>query len=262
MNGHGELEGKSMLVTGGTSGVGLAIACAAARRGATVTVTGRSEERGLRAQERLKAIASASSFIQCDSGVYADTARAVAEAAAVSGRLDIVVSAGAEGAVKPTPFAEMTPDELRSGFESRLYPRIYPVHASIPWLRKKAGGAIVLITTDAARHPTPGEAVIGAVGASIVLLTKALAREFGRWSIRVNAVAMTLTSDTPSWDRIFGSQTFENRLFSKALARFPQGRAPTADEVADAALYLASDRASQITGQTLSVNGGLSFGGW
>jgi 2-hydroxycyclohexanecarboxyl-CoA dehydrogenase len=104
--------------------------------------------------------------------------------------------------------------------------------------------------------------MIGAVGAAIILLTKALARELSRDRIRVNSVAMTITSDTPSWDRIFARESFENRLFTKAVARFPQGRAPTADEVAQAAVFLASPAASQITGQTVSVNGGLSFGGW
>ena len=116
--------------------------------------------------------------------------------------------------------------------------------------------------TDAARHPTPGEAVIGAVGAAILLMTKALAREFSRWNIRVNSVALTLTTDTPGWDRIFSKPGFENRLFSKALERFPQGRAPSAAEVAEVAAFLASDLASQVNGQTVSVNGGLSFGGW
>ena len=89
-----------------------------------------------------------------------------------------------------------------------------------------------------------------------------LARELSRWSIRVNTVALTLTSDTPTWDRIFSHEGFENDLFSKALRRFPSGRAPTSEEVSHVAWFLASQHASQVTGQTLSVNGGLSFGGW
>jgi 3-oxoacyl-[acyl-carrier protein] reductase len=100
------------------------------------------------------------------------------------------------------------------------------------------------------------------VGASVILMTKALAKEFARDRIRVNSVAMTLTSDTPSWDRIFADPSFQNRLFSKALTRFPQGRPPSADEVARVAAFLAGDDAAQVTGQTISVNGGLSFGGW
>jgi 3-oxoacyl-[acyl-carrier protein] reductase len=73
---------------------------------------------------------------------------------------------------------------------------------------------------------------------------------------------MTLTSGTRSWDKIFGAESFESNLFGKAIARFPFGGPPSADDVADAVVFLASPQASQITGQTVSVNGGLSFGGW
>lgn len=261
MNGF-DFRGKAVLITGATSGAGLAIARTMATAGATVAVCGRDAGRVEQAAAALRELSDASFALQGDLARYEDAARIVDAAALRMGGLDILVSAGAEGTVKPTPFSEMTPEQLRSGFESRFFPRINPVHAAIPRLRERGGGAIVMLTTDAARHPTPGESMIGAAGASVVLLTKALARELSRWSIRVNSVAMTLTSGTPSWDRIFGMPGFENRLFSKALERFPAGRAPTADEVARAAAFLASDGASQITGQTLSVNGGLSFGGW
>jgi 2-hydroxycyclohexanecarboxyl-CoA dehydrogenase len=176
------------------------------------------------------------------------------------GAIDIVVSAGARNEVGPMPFAEMTVDQLQRAFETRLYPRLFPVHAALPALRNR-GGSVVMLTTDAARHVTPGESVVGAAGAAVLLMTKALARELARWNVRVNSVAMTITSDTPSWDRIFASESFQSRLFTKAVERFPQGRPPTAAEVADVAVFLAAD-ATQVTGQTVSVNGGLSFGGW
>ncbi len=257
-----DFAGKRVLVTGGSSGVGLAIARKLAQRGAIVAVTGRSAERGDQAQAQLRTLNAGCLFVRADSADYEQVKAGVQRVHTEFGGIDILVSAGAEGSVKPTPFAEMTPDELTSGFTSRFFPRIYPVHAAVQLMRDQGAGAIVMITTDAARHPTPGESMIGAAGASVVLLTKALAREFSRWSVRVNSVAMTLTSDTPSWDRIFGEQSFENKLFSKALERFPSGRAPTADEVADVALFLASDASGQVTGQTVSANGGLSFGGW
>lgn len=256
------LRGKAVLITGGTAGIGLSIAERFAQCGATVAVAGRTAERGAQAVARLDMIAEGSFYLQCDAGDPRSAADAVSQATARMGGLDVLVSAGAEGSVPPMPFADMTAEQIQSALTSRLYPRIFPVHAAIPALRARGGGAIVMITTDAARHPTPGESIIGAAGASVILLTKALGRELSRWSIRVNTVALTLTSDTPSWDRIFRHQSFENRLFSKALQRFPAGRAPTSDEVSHAALFLASQHASQITGQTLSVNGGLSYGGW
>lgn len=103
---------------------------------------------------------------------------------------------------------------------------------------------------------------MGAAGASVILLTKSLARELGRDNISVNSVAMTITSDTSSWDRIFAKQDFSTKLFEKALTRFPKGEPPNATEVAEVVTFLCSPRAAQVTGQTVSVNGGLSYGGW
>jgi len=256
------MKGKVALITGGTRGIGHAVAQALARAGAQVIVTGRDPAHGEQALSALRDLGSQAVFEAAEAGDHAAMVGVVERTVARFGGLDILVSAGAAGALGPTPFAEMTAAQIESSFNARLYPRIFPVHAALPALRARGSGTVIMVTTDAARHPTPGEAIIGATGAAILLMTKALAREFSRWNIRVNAVALTLTSDTPAWDRIFSKPGFENRLFSKALERFPQGRAPNAAEVAGVVAFLASDAASQVTGQTVSVNGGLSFGGW
>jgi len=161
------------------------------------------------------------------------------------------ISAGAEGETGATP----------GEFRKRLLPRIFPVHAALSALREN-GGSVVLLTTDAGRYATPGESVLGAVGASVIIMTKVLAKEFGRFKIRVNSIAMALTEGTPTWDRLVAGEGFQRDLFAKVMERFPFGRAPSADEVAAVAVFLASDAAAQVTGQTISVNGGLSFGGW
>jgi 3-oxoacyl-[acyl-carrier protein] reductase len=256
------MEGKIALITGGSRGIGFAVAQALARQGVQVVVTGRDPAHGEEALATLRAINPQAAFEPGEAGNHAAMTAIVERTVQRAGGLDILVSAGAAGPFGPRPFAEMTAEQIESSFNDRLLPRIFPVHAALPALRARGGGSVVMVTTDAARHPTPGEAVIGAVGAAILLMTKALAREFSRWNIRVNSVALTLTTDTPGWDRIFSNPGFENRLFSKALERFPQGRAPSAAEVADVAAFLASDTASQVNGQTVSVNGGLSFGGW
>jgi len=256
------MNGKIALVSGGTRGIGLAIAKALAQRGAQVVVTGRDPAHADEALQALRAIEPRAAAEIGEAGNHAAMAAIVERVVQRCGGLDILVSAGAAGPIGPTPFAEMSAAQIEQSIQARLYPRIFPVHAALPALRARGGGSVLMITTDAARHPTPGEAVIGAVGAAIVLMTKALAREFSRWNIRVNGLALTLTSETPGWDRIFAKPSFENRLFSKALERFPQGRAPAAAEVAEVAAFLASDAASQVNGQTVSVNGGLSFGGW
>jgi 2-hydroxycyclohexanecarboxyl-CoA dehydrogenase len=263
MKGLDDLQGKVALVTGSTEGLGLRIAENLARRGARVVLNGRNATKGAQALAQLQlAIGSeTASFAAGDCYDYEAAAQVAQQAAADGGAIDILVSCGATGTVRPMPFAEMTGRELFDSFNSRFFARINPVHAALPYLRQR-GGAVVLMGTDAARHPTPGESMVGAFGAGVILLTKALAREFARWSIRVNGVALTITSDTASYTRVFSEQTFQTRLFEKALEKFPSGRPPSAVEVANVATFLATDDSAQVTGQTISVNGGLSFGGW
>jgi 3-oxoacyl-[acyl-carrier protein] reductase len=248
-----DLAGKVALVTGSSGGIGLRVAEKLLAGGAHVVINSRSQAKGEAALDGLRAISAKVGLAVGDCGDYE-------AAAAVNGGIDILVSAGAQGTVPPMPFAEMTGAQIVAAYSSRFMPRIFPVHASLPYLRLR-GGAVVMVGTDAGRHPTPGESIVGAVGAGIIMMTKTLAKEFGRWRIRVNSVSLTLTSDTPSWDRIFGQASFQSDLFAKLNARFPQGRAPTAEEVARVAVFLASDGSAQVTGQTVSVNGGLSFGG-
>lgn len=255
-----DLDGKVVLITGGTSGIGYKIAEEMGKNGAFVVVNGRSQERGDDAVNRLRAICDRAEFIAGDCRRYDDAAAVVEGAKELGGQLDVLISAGAPGRVGPMPFADMTAQQIEMGVDDRLYPRIYPIHAALPSLRQSRG-CVILLTTDAARHPTGGESIVGAVGAGIMLLTKTLAKEFAPDGVRINSLALTLTSGTPSWDRVF-AEPFQSELFGKALRRFPFGRPPNVDEVASVAVFLASAAASQVTGQTLSVNGGLSFGGW
>ncbi len=255
-------QGKTVLVTGGTSGTGFRAAERFLAGGANVVVNGRSADRGEAALEALRGTSSRVALSIADCADYAQASRMVGQAAAAFGGVDILVSAGASGEGAPKPFADMSPDEIRDGLMTRFLARMYPVHAAIPHRRKRPGSCVVMLTTDAARHATSGESIIGAYAAGVIQATKTLARELSRDQIRVNAVSMTLTAGTRSWDKIFQKESFENHLFAKAIARFPFGQPPSAEHVADAVVFLASPQASQITGQTVSVNGGLSFGGW
>lgn len=261
MVGPGEFKDKVALITGGSGGIGFHVAEQLAGAGAQVFINGRSAERGERAAAKLREISQDVRFIAGDCASYQDVAAVVDTARSGAGRLDILVSAGAEGETGPAPFAELTPQQIEGEFRRRLLPRIFPVHAALPLLREN-GGSVVLLTTDAGRYATPGESVLGAVGASVIMMTKVLAKEFSRYKIRVNSIALALTSGTPTWDRLFAGESFQRDLFTKVVERFPFGRAPSADEAAAVAVFLASDAAAQVTGQTISVNGGLSFGGW
>ena len=253
---------RTVFITGGTSGSGLRAAERFLEAGANVVINGRTRDRGEQASERLRAISPRVLFIQADGGQYDEIAAALDEAAAHFGGIDVLVSAGASEGASPKPFVEMTSSEVVSGLTTLFAARILPLHAALPHLRQRPGASAVLLTTDAGRSATTGESVIGAYAAAVIQMTKSLARELARERIRVNAVSMTLTEDTLTWDSIFASESFERKVFVKAAARFPFGAPPQAADVAAAIVFLASSAAEQITGQTLSVNGGLSFGGW
>ena len=257
----GALAGRVALLTGSSDGIGFEIARQFAQQGASVVLNGRHAGRGAAALERLGLPAARASFEAGDCSRHDDAERVARGALSRHGAIDILVASGAALEPPPMPFHELAPEHFTRLFETQYLSRVFPIRAALPQLRRR-GGSIIVIGTDAARHVTPGESIHGGMGAALILLTKALAREFSRWRIRVNGLALTLTSQTPTYDRIFAQHDFASSLFEKALQRFPRGSAPTVEEVGRVALFLAADASAQVTGQTISVNGGLSFGGW
>jgi 2-hydroxycyclohexanecarboxyl-CoA dehydrogenase len=263
-NATGALQGQVALVTGGTAGVGLAIALALRSAGAQVVIGGRDAQRGQQALDRLMQHDAAGAPASLALGDCADPqqARAVVEQViARHTRLDILVASGGAVDEKPGLFHEVDDSHFTEVYRHQFLNRVFPVRAALPHLRAR-GGCVLLIATDAGRHATVGEALHGSMGSATIMLTKTLAREFGRWNIRVNALALTLTGGTEAFDEVMSRGDWLSALYEKAVRRFPQGRPPLASEVAQAALFLVSPASSQVTGQTLSVNGGLSFGGW
>jgi len=253
------LEGKVALVTGGTAGIGFEIARILLVAGATVVINGRNEVRGLAA---LKVLDSERAFFEIGDGALADEARAVLHRVNTAhGGPNILVVSGGAGDSTPALFSELTDDAFSSVYAGQFLNRVFPIKAALPYM-KVLGGSIVIVGTDAGRHSTVGETLHGSLGAAKIMLTKTLAREFSRWNIRVNGLALTITSGTDAYDQAMDRQDWSTDLFKKALQKFPLGRPPQAEEVARVALFLVSDPSSQVTGQTISVNGGLSFAGW
>jgi len=123
---------KKVLITGGSAGVGFAVAKLMASQGHTVAVTGRSAGTGARAESELKALSPGCFFVQGDAGDEAQGTAAVAGATRRLGRLDVLVSSGAQNPLGPMPFAQMTAEQIESGFRTRVMGRILPVHAAIP----------------------------------------------------------------------------------------------------------------------------------
>lgn len=258
-----EMTGSVAVVLGGTKGIGRESVRKLAMSGASVVIQGRDGEAAARLIEECSGYPGERLFVGSDLLSYAGIDQALALAKGRFGKLDVLVASGGPREPRPKLFVEMSPEEGIACLQSRLMPRLNALHAAVKHMRGQNYGKVILVTTDAARIPTPSESMIGAAGASIMFLTRALAAELAGLGIRVNAVATTLTTGTPAHERFLeardaGSQEVIVKAFTKAEQRV-RFRLNTAQDLAEYILYLASPDSDQVSGSTLSINGGLSF---
>jgi NAD(P)-dependent dehydrogenase (short-subunit alcohol dehydrogenase family) len=240
-------RGRTALVTGGTSGIGRAAAVKLGALGFTVVVTGRNLERGTAAVDAITAAGGTGHFVQADLRDEA-TAKDVAERAAElgGGRVDVLVNSAGIFPFGPT---SETPD---AGFDDVFAVNVkapyFLVAALAPGMAERGTGSIVNVTTMVAEFGAAGMGLYGSSKAALVLLTKSWAAEFGPAGVRVNAVS-------PGPTRTEGTAAMGESLDALAAAG-PAGRPGTADEIADAIVFLATDGASFVHGAVLPVDGG------
>lgn len=248
---------RAALITGGTSGIGFQTARRLGEAGfGVLVINGRNAERGAAAAARLREEfpGAVVVFAQADASTAEGAAR-LAQACrehAPQGMDVLVNSAG--GDLMPKLFHQLSPEEIEAVVRHWLFSVLHVCHAILPLIRK--GGAIVNVASDAAKVPTVGETVIGAALAGITMFTRALAMEAKRNGIRVNAVTPSLVEGTATTERIY-ADPFSTKLFTKAKAAAHLG-VPEAGDVADTIAFLASPNAKLVTGQLVSVNGGIS----
>ena len=251
--------GSSVVVTGGTSGIGLETAALLAERGAgLLIVNGRDVERGEAAVAEIlrRAPGASVSFLRADVSTLqgaSDLFRTVAQR--LNAPLDVLVNCGG-GDFAPELFHQTPGDHLQGIIDHWLMSRIFCCHAALPLMRP--GAAIVNVASDAAKMPTPGEAVIGAAMAGMAMFSRTLAMEAKRQGIRVNVVTPSVVAGPRLQARI-ARGGFGAKLFEKAEAAAHLGM-PDSRDIAETILFLASSRASKLTGQVISVNGGISAG--
>ncbi len=261
----GDLTGRVALVTGGSKGIGRAVSLRLAEAGADVLVAARRADAAGDVLNAIRSQGRRATFLPVDL-VDCDSVNAmVQEAVARFGQVDIVVASGAGGRAFPRLFVDTDPHSFPAYFEGTIFARLYTIAAALPHLRERGYGKIVVVTTDAGRVPTPAESLIGGAAAGLIFMVRAMAREVARFGIRVNAVSTTLTRDTPPWERWMrdhegGSSEVLDRAFEKIAKRAPFGMNEPGD-VAEAVLFFASPASDQMTGATLSVNGGISYPG-
>jgi len=243
-----EFSGKVALVTGGASGIGHATAVALAQGGATVYIGDINEEAGRATAQQLAR--EGATFLRLDVtsvASVAETRRTIYERHEA---LDILVNVA--GWSKVERFVDTTPELWRRLIELNYVGTLNVTHAFLPQMIERSRGKIVHVASDAGRVGSGGEAVYSGAKGAVIAFTKALARETARFTINVNCVCPGPT-DTPLLASIPEKQR-------DALMRaIPFRRFAKASEVADAILFFASSKADYLTGQVLSVSGGLTM---
>lgn len=246
------------LVAGGTSGIGLACAEVLLRTGSRqLMLVGRDAERGKRARDTLLKDAPDADvrFAAADVRMPDEITRAVDSCISAFGRVDTLVTCAGGNPlprlVHETPIAAV--GEIIGSITSGV---ILPARAVLAQMMRQGSGAIICIASDAAKVATPGEAIIGASMAAVTMFCRTLAIEAKRSGIRVNCVTPSIVRDTPFYDTLM-ADPFCSRLFSKAEKLAALGVVEPKD-IAEVVAFLASPAAARLTGQTISVNGGIS----
>ncbi|UOZ11013.1 SDR family NAD(P)-dependent oxidoreductase [Amycolatopsis sp. WQ 127309] len=241
-----QLSGTTALVTGGTSGIGRATAVALAGLGAHVVLSGRDATRGAQVVERIRAAGGKADFVAADL-TDATSARALAaRAREVGGQVDVLVNNAGVFPFGPTGSA--TEAEFDGVFATNVKAAFFLVAELAPEMAERGHGSIVNVTTMVAKIGLAGMALYGASKASLELLTKAWAAEFGPSGVRVNAVS-------PGPTRTEGTAAMGDALDQLASAA-PAGRAASPEEIASAIAFLAAEGSSFVHGAILPVDGG------
>jgi 2-hydroxycyclohexanecarboxyl-CoA dehydrogenase len=241
--------GKAVVVTGAASGIGMATAEAFGARGARVIVADLAVDRGEEAAGRIRAAGHDAHFVALD--VASDESiAAFAQKAFSLGEVHVLANVAGYG--KGQPFVENTPDFWDRVVDINLMGPIKLTRALLDPMIARRSGKIVNVASDAGRNGSSGETVYSGAKGGLIAFSKGLAREMARYSINVNCVCPGPT-ETPMLMALP-----ENHLdaFRRAI---PFRRFAKPSEIADAILFFAGDQSSYITGQTLSVSGGLTM---
>jgi len=255
------LAGRRAVVTGGSKGLGKAIAAELIAEGAAVTICARNcSELEATAAELMRLAAGTGSVVAmaCDVTEPDQVTALIEFAASAMGGLDILVNNA--GGARPGQFGTLTDDDWHADVEVKLFSQIRCTRAALPHLRRSAAARVININAVYGRYPDPAFLASSVNRASCLSLSKALSIELGREGILVNSVNIGLV-ETPQWQNIhqrrapdIPAEEFFGRL---AAAEVPLGRFGRPGEVSGLVAFLASDRASYIAGASIDVGGGM-----
>ena len=244
------LEGKIAVVTGAARGLGRGIADRLASEGATVVVTDVNAEG---AQQAASEIGGSAVGLGCDVSDYGSVEAMVADVKERFGRIDVLVNnAGWDLAA---PFLDLDRDVWPRIIGINLYGVLNTSKAVLPVMAEQGSGSVVNISSDAGRVGSSGEAVYSAAKGGVIAFTKSAARELARKQVRVNVIC-----PGPSDTQLVAEFAGDNQGLRDALTKaIPLRRLGQPSDVAGAVAYFASDDSVYVTGQTLSISGGLTM---
>jgi 2-hydroxycyclohexanecarboxyl-CoA dehydrogenase len=246
----GKLDDKIAVVTGAGQGIGKAIAEKLAAEGATVVVTDVNEST---AKETAEAIGGGAVGLHTDVTSRESVDDTVEQVKNQFGRIDVLVNNA--GWDKAGPFVDSDPADWDRVIAINLYGVLNTAKAVLPIMAEQGSGSVVNLGSDAGRVGSSGEAVYSAAKGGVIAFTKSLAREMARHQVNVNCV-----SPGPTDTALFASIGGDNPKLREALTKaIPFRRLAEPSDLANAVAFLASDEASYITGQTVSVSGGLTM---
>ncbi len=251
-----KLEGKIALVAGGGGGIGRAVALSFAREGARVAVADIAKENAEKVSREIQALGIDALACQVDLTKKSDVDRMVNEVGARFGPIDILVNC--QGWDRLEPFVESNEETWEKLLAINFKSVLYTAKAVLPQMISQGGGKIVNISSDAGRVGSSWEAVYAGAKGAVIAFSKTIAREVARYKINVNVVCPGLT-ETPLLQAVRSQSEQTARIIDAVTKATPFRRPAQPQEIAEAVLFLTSPAANFITGQTLSVSGGLTM---
>jgi NAD(P)-dependent dehydrogenase (short-subunit alcohol dehydrogenase family) len=249
------LKGKTAIITGGTTGIGKATALLFAREGAQVVIADWRDDRYQPVLDEIGAAGSKALFVQTDVTRREDNERLVSACVDRFGRLDILYCNA--GRFLPKLITETTDEDIEAMFAVNVKALLYAVRAAVPHMLRQGSGAILFDASIRGIIAQAGSPIYCATKGAAVSLARALALDYATQNIRVNALCPGII-DTPMLRYSADAEPDPDAAWAGYGAAQPMGRLGTPEECAQAALWLASDEASFITGVALPIDGGLT----